>query len=1023
MRKQLTLFFFLLGIQTICFSSPIKMDDGHPNDAAKLKSASSETLPYFESFDSEDALANWTIIDKNGGSTWKYFEQNVAYLLDNSQIGDDYLISPNFDLESGKIYTFAYQATIPNTSDATESFKVLLINPAEEDTVVLKDYPDYFDYEEVQKEVSFAVPQNGTYNLGFYEYSQIYTFRLMIDNVSLKDMGSSGVPSNISNLTATPAENGELKVTLDFTTPSETWGKDNLTSITAINIYRNGDESTPAGTISNPQPGAQLQWVDENPQNGFNTYKLTIENDLGGGPETETQLYVGIDTPVAVTGVVLDKNEDKAVISWSAPTAGVNNAYINPDELTYRIVRNGSEEIVSDITATTYTDESPINGSDQQAVSYTVYANSTSGESEGATSNTLVFGDPVSGPIEESFKNLTTLSGPWTSVSLDDDGEAKWSLVSSDDIISASPQDEDGGMISFNSYDVYEGSMARMVSPSLTISEMINPVLGFWLYHYRDENYSMKDVLKAQISVDGGEYVDLTNEIVLDDKPTGWYYYEAPLLNYKRSTSVNIGFLGISEYGSNILVDHISIFENPEYDISVASFKGSKRVSINEEETYVVTVKNSSATTVGNYSVVFNYLNGLVQTAQGVSILPYKEQDFEFTVTTDINDITNGEDYYDYYAKIIFNDDEVESNDISDHFNVTVRTPSLPEPQALAAEADDNGISLSWTAPETKPEPTIETVTEDFESYTAFTYQDMGEWTLVDLDQDQTIISPAMGQYENQGEPMAYQVYNTDDVNASDDDVFKANSGVQYLVCPASETEVNNNWLISPLLSGKEQTIKFFAKQPSELFGKDRIVIWYSTTDNHPDSFEKLSYGDYVEVTNTWWMDFYYTLPEGAKYFAIQDVSYQTLYLAIDDITYEASDVDPEVISLVGYNVYRNGTLLTSNPISETSFIDESPVDNGIYTITAIYDKGESFYSNEAKVTTTAVNDVFASDVVVYGTKGTLHIQNKEVSPVVIYNMDGSIVSEFTAASTTVGLKSGFYLVKIENEVHKVIIQ
>ena len=43
------------------------------------------TLPFYETFDTEESLTKWTIIDKNGGVTWRYFEGTAAYLLDPDQ--------------------------------------------------------------------------------------------------------------------------------------------------------------------------------------------------------------------------------------------------------------------------------------------------------------------------------------------------------------------------------------------------------------------------------------------------------------------------------------------------------------------------------------------------------------------------------------------------------------------------------------------------------------------------------------------------------------------------------------------------------------------------------------------------------------------------------------------------------------------------------------------------------------------------------------------------------------------------
>jgi hypothetical protein len=52
-----------------------------------------------------------------------------------------------------------------------------------------------------------------------------------------------------------------------------------------------------------------------------------------------------------------------------------------------------------------------------------------------------------------------------------------------------------------------------------------------------------------------------------------------------------------------------------------------------------------------------------------------------------------------------------------------------------------------------------------------------------------------------------------------------------------------------------------------------------------------------------------------------------------------------------GYNVYRNDTLITTDPVSETTYLDED-LDNGIYEyyVTALYDDGESDPTNTEEI-------------------------------------------------------------------------
>ena len=62
--------------------------------------------------------------------------------------------------------------------------------------------------------------------------------------------------------------------------------------------------------------------------------------------------------------------------------------------------------------------------------------------------------------------------------------------------------------------------------------------------------------------------------------------------------------------------------------------------------------------------------------------------------------------------------------------------------------------------------------------------------------------------------------------------------------------------------------------------------------------------------------------------------------LFVDDITYRKAARD---FRLLGYNVYRNGTLLTPTPVTTTTFEAAFAADKAdTYEVSAVYNTGES---------------------------------------------------------------------------------
>ena len=49
---------------------------------------------------------------------------------------------------------------------------------------------------------------------------------------------------------------------------------------------------------------------------------------------------------------------------------------------------------------------------------------------------------------------------------------------------------------------------------------------------------------------------------------------------------------------------------------------------------------------------------------------------------------------------------------------------------------------------------------------------------------------------------------------------------------------------------------------------------------------------------------------------------------------------------LYGYNVYKNGKRLNTALVSTPTFTDSNPLNGDVYQVTAVYDAGESVYSN-----------------------------------------------------------------------------
>ena len=73
-----------------------------------------------------------------------------------------------------------------------------------------------------------------------------------------------------------------------------------------------------------------------------------------------------------------------------------------------------------------------------------------------------------------------------------------------------------------------------------------------------------------------------------------------------------------------------------------------------------------------------------------------------------------------------------------------------------------------------------------------------------------------------------------------------------------------DDWAISPKLSGKAQTISFYAKSYSNLY-RENVEVLYSTTGTDTDDFKSV---DVFQSIPQEWTEYRFDVPEGAKYFA-----------------------------------------------------------------------------------------------------------------------------------------------------------
>ena len=396
------------------------------------------------------------------------------------------------------------------------------------------------------------------------------------------------------------------------------------------------------------------------------------------------------------------------------------------------------------------------------------------------------------------------------------------------------------------------------------------------------------------------------------------------------------------------------------------------QMKADEDATITATVKNLGIKQARNYKVSL-YVNWqLIETKNGTALNSDASHDIAFTFRPNAGMGNSVK----VHALVEYASDQNTRNNKTQPVDVVVVQSTLPA-VSLFGIHEGKSVSLAWNKPATSGSRT-----EDFEAYAPFITSGIGDWKTVDLSGKEATIT--MGSFEgtltypNAGSAFAWQVFNPKEAGLYPDSyeadtcTYYCQSGSQMLLAAvgakrASNTSgyeyvAGNEWLISPELSGKAQTISFYAKcwtSQVAWYGEynsypEYFNVLYSTTDTDPAHFTSLT-PDPVQAVQ-WFTDgaYTYNLPAGAKYFAIQRVSDpdEGFFLYIDDITYT-----PAAVHFLGYNVYKNGVKQNSSLLTKTEYTDPDG-DNATYTVTAVYSEGESGASNVFSTVATGIQTV-----------------------------------------------------------------
>jgi hypothetical protein len=913
------------------------------------------STPASFTFDTEADYNVFTIIDNNENlnkddGIWEYSPsaQCVGY-VPGTLDGDDWLITPSIKLKADRQYIFTYDdlcysdywpgllEVYMGTSATIEGLTTKIVPKK---TIYWEDYRT--------STVIITVPEDGEYNFGFHALSEAGGSFFLVDNITITDSYNLKAPVAVTELTAVAGDKGALNAKVSFTTPTKAVDGTDLTSLAYVKVYR---DLNLVRKINNPEVGAQLSIEDVDLSQGTVVYRVVAATEQGEGVAAEAQVYVGIDTPSEPTVHTSVNSDNHPVIKWDAPQGrGQNGGYVDPTKLTYIVYRATDEAVLaSGNTSMSFVDEEVEydEEDDQQLIQYGVFAVNSAGTGYPGT-NFVIRGGKYPLPFKESFAKGTTDKLLLISTSVSGtDGYDNWSI---DNDYNGVSQDNDGGNIMV--MPATPGSQSTIQMGKIDMSNAKNANLTFHLMRYDFENdypETNPEDDNIEVFVGGSDYeTTLVQTIRSCDLKAGKYTkFTVPLTQYEGSDFIYLQFKmnSVAAYYP-ILLDNIEVRNTYDVNMQVASVTVPTTVDVTKDFNAVVTVKNDGLQTASAYSVTVT-AGDQTFTQESTKELA-SEETAEFTFA--LNALATWPETQEIVATVSIEGDE-NAQDNSDKTSITLLRPEIDAVTDLTVATDESTATFTWTSPEVA---TTQHIVESFESYAHGNKNtgDLGNWTTIDNDGiwgvNADVYVPNIWGYR------AFTVFDPEDGENGDVETYGGHTGDKSIVAFTNFENDNDDWLISPKLTGKAQTISFWAHGVAS---KEYLYVLYSTTKATVKSFKDLDDNN-IKLTSSW-KKYEFELPEGALYFAINyEVSSSASEAAVvDDIEFDQEAVFNVKPEIEGFNIYRDGVKLNEQPLTEPTYTVTSDV-NGKYYVTTVYNVGESEASNVVTVDLTGVEDI-----------------------------------------------------------------
>lgn len=227
---------------------------------------------------------------------------------------------------------------------------------------------------------------------------------------------NDGAPGIVSDFQFVTPDDSSERGYLQFQIPTDSYLGDALTDDVRVEVVEGGQVLVDSVVA----PGTLFKSNDLSFANDNHTVSITLSNKYGDGPTISRTFFAGYDVPKAPSNIKLTSEGLTTMLTWDAPTEGMNGNPIDKDSITYKVVRYPNEiTVAEDLKECKFKETHP---EDMTRYVYTVTAMYKGKEGGWGYSNNLIVGTPLNPPYGGMFTGPADMLNYYTLIDANNDG-------------------------------------------------------------------------------------------------------------------------------------------------------------------------------------------------------------------------------------------------------------------------------------------------------------------------------------------------------------------------------------------------------------------------------------------------------------------------------------------------------------------------------------------------------------------------------------------------------------------------